>query len=206
MKTIVSPYKGLPPTAWLGKTRQLIAEHPLEPDEIVEVVNESWNAIFSSSIGTKPFRIGVDLFPKPQIMGFFLHELIPLEFQRRYPTLWRAENCASDKDLVYVMNEKMSVEIKTSSHPTKIFGNRSYAQETRTSRGEKKSRSGFYIAVNFGKFTKGGKQPSILRVRFGWLDAADWRGQAAATGQQASLGSGVEKAKLVQLFPKENAI
>jgi hypothetical protein len=162
-----------------------------------------WKDIFESGIGGKPFRIGVNLFPKPQIMGFFLHELIPLEFARRYPGVWRGEADARDKDLVYMPDGSYSVEIKTSSHRSKIFGNRSYAQEARST---KKSKSGYCLAVNFGKFEdkRTGAQPKILRVRFGWLDASDWRGQKAASGQQANLSAEVEESKLLEIFPKWN--
>ena len=78
-----SPYKGKKPNQWLAVTKQLIAKHPLSTKEIKEVVLDSWEEIFRSKIGKKPYRIGKDIFPKPQIMGFFLHEIIPLEFERR---------------------------------------------------------------------------------------------------------------------------
>jgi hypothetical protein len=88
----------------------------------------------------------VDLFPRPQIMAYFLHELIPLEFSDRYPGIWRREETSDEKDLVYIPDQWFSVEIKTSSSNGRIFGNRSYTQETQTI---KKSKSGYYLAVNF---------------------------------------------------------
>ncbi len=185
---------------WRQKTLELIKAHPLDPTEILKVTQAVWEDIFESGIGSKPFKIGTDLFPKPQIMGFFLHELIPLEFIRRYPGQWRGEATARDKDMVYIPDPHFSIEIKTSSHKSKIFGNRSYAQEAK---GNKKSKSGYYMAINFEKFSKGATAiPSLLRVRFGWLDYTDWRGQAAATGQQANLSSEVEDGKLLELFPE----
>ncbi len=110
---------------------------------MVEVVLQSWNDIFDSKLGPKGFQIGKHIFPKPQIMGFLLHELIPLEFSARYPRLWRGEQTASDKDLVYIPDPQYSVEIKTSSDSKNIYGNRSYAQESDSA--GKKSKSGYYL-------------------------------------------------------------
>lgn len=196
-----SPYVGIKKAQWLETTKKLAAKHPLKAQEIVEIVTGAWSSIFRSRVGSKGFRIGRDIFPKPQIMAFFLHELIPLEFAARYPALWRPERTASDKDLVYIPDALFSVEIKASSHRTQIFGNRSYAQERRTS--SKKDKAGFYLAVNFDKFAAPIVRPSIRKIRFGWLDHADWVGQNAATGQQARLAPEVEALKLLTLFESE---
>jgi hypothetical protein len=163
----------------------------------VEVVLSSWDSIFDSAIGTKGFTIGQHIFPKPQIMGFFLHELIPLELQERYPDVWRIDKTGDDKDLVYVPDASFSVEIKTSYHPTQIFGNRSYAQPASTA---KKSKAGFYLAVNFEKFAPTRPRPRIRAVRFGWIDHSDWIAQRAATGQQARLAPIVYQTKLLLLY------
>jgi hypothetical protein len=117
-------------------------------------------------------------------MGFFLHELIPLEIATLHPDEWTGERVASEKDIVYIPDDKYSIEVKTSSNPRRIFGNRSYAQGSTKA---KKSKSGYYLAVNFEKFSKTNKKPRILLIRFGWLDSSDWIGQTAATGQQAHL-------------------
>ena len=190
-----SPYQGLPVEGWEKRTRELIREHPLDTAEIYEVVLKVWEDIFSSGIGSKPFKVGEDLFPRPQIMAYFLHELIPLEFTSRYPGVWRREETAGEKDMVYVPNPKYSVEIKTSSSAKSIFGNRSYAQETGS---PKKSKSGYHLAINFEKFGSS-KRPQIVAVRFGWLDHSDWIGQAAATGQQARLDPNVDRFKLLKI-------
>lgn len=191
---------GLAVSQWQGKTEELVNIHPLDSEEIVEVVLKVWNDIASSSIGSKPFRIGKDIFPKPQIMGFFLHELVPLEFAYRYPKVWRGEKDKSDKDLVCLTETLYSVEIKTSSHKTKIFGNRSYAQKPSVSR---KLKSGYSMAINFEKFSKMGRKPEIRRIRFGWLDHDDWIGQMAASGQQAHLLPEAEKYKLKLMYVLE---
>jgi len=192
-----SPYVGTGPHDWLNITHRLLKKHPLSPKEIVDVVLASWESIFASSIGSKGFKIGVQIFPKPQIMGFFLHELIPLELSARYPGSWQVELSASDKDIVYTPDEKYSVEIKTSSNPRHIYGNRSYAQ---ASSSVKKAKSGYFLAVNFEKFTTNETRPGIKLIRFGWLDSTDWIGQRAATGQQSRLSPEVESSKLLKLY------
>jgi len=194
-----SPYEGLPVAQWERKTRQLITEHPIDPNEIFDVVCQSWDDIFNSAISKRGYKIGVDIFPNPQTIGAFLHEIIALEFASRYPGIWRRDESGAEKDLVYIPNPIYSIEIKTSSSPKSIFGNRSYAQETDS---PKKAKSGYYLAVNFGKFAVRGQinqKPTLSLVRFGWLDHTDWIGQSAATGQQARLDPSVERFKLLKL-------
>lgn len=192
-----SPYYKLPRERWLDRTKELVGAHPLSGKEIVEVTIQAWDDIFKSKIGRKPFHIGKEILPKPQIMGFLLHELIPLEFSERYKGIWRAEKSAKDKDLIYIPDVKYSVEIKTSSSSGKIFGNRSYAQVTESG---KKDKSGYYLAVNFQKFGPEEAPPKLSSIRFGWLDHSDWMGQEAASGQQARLSPDVENFKLLSLY------
>jgi hypothetical protein len=64
----------------------------------------------------------------------------------------------------------------------------------------KKSKSGYYLTVNFQKFSASNKKPRILLIRFGWLDSTDWRGQAAQTGQQASLSWEADNYKLLKIY------
>jgi hypothetical protein len=192
-----SPYKGTASAKWIDITHNLVKAHPLSSKEIVDVVLSTWDSIFESSMGSKGFKIGVDIFPKPQIMGFFLHELIPLELKARYPDLWRTEISPADKDIVYLPDDRYSIELKTSSNPRHIYGNRSYAQDS--SKG-KKAKSGYYLAVNFEKFVDKKSQPRIKMIRFGWIDARDWIGQKAATGQQSRLALDIESFKLIELY------
>ncbi len=215
---IQSPYRGVEKSRWSETTRDLIEAHPLDTSEIVEVVLESWASIFKSKIGVSGFTIGKHILLKPQTMGTFIEQLIALEFESRYPDVWHGERTAEDKDLVYVPDTRFSVEIKTSSSTKKIYGNRSYAQESKVG---KKSKSGYYIAINFEKFSRTTaiplsdtvlpfeessettSLPRIRLIRFGWLDHTDWVGQAAATGQQASLDTYTEQAKLLTLYSLE---
>lgn len=192
-----SPYRNVKSSKWVEVTRQLVKKHPLSIKEIKEITLESWKEIFRSRIGKKPYRIGKEITPKPQIMGFLLHELIALAIEKKYPNKWRREKYTKDKDIIYVPNDIFSIEIKTSSNPTSIFGNRSYAQKSKSN---KKKKSGFYLAVNFEKFQDSINTPRILKIRFGWLDHEDWIGQKAATGQQARLSKENEEKKLLELY------
>ena len=84
------PYEGLPNDRWAAKTEELIAAHPIDTNALVDVVQTAWAAIFETKLGGK-FSIGRDIAPKPQIMGFLLHELIPLELESGLlPVLWTA--------------------------------------------------------------------------------------------------------------------
>ena len=69
-----SPYSRVGIDRWLEVTRKLVEQHPLSRSDIVEIVLDSWRSIFESNLGNRGFRIGTDIFPKPQIMGFLLHE------------------------------------------------------------------------------------------------------------------------------------
>lgn len=61
---------------------------------------------------------------------------------------------------------------------------------------------GYYLAVNFEKFSATVKSPQVGLIRFGWLDSDDWIGQKAATGQQSRLPVEVENFKLLKLHTK----
>ncbi len=195
----VSPYSGKDKSQWKSITEKLINDHPLNENALVDMVQIAWNNIFETSIGRHNLKIGEHIFPKPQVIGFLLHELIPAELAATYPEEWRGEENSADKDIVCVSNGFYSIELKTSSNPTKIFGNRSYAQKP--SQG-KKSKDGFYIAVNFEKFSKKNKKPEILTIRFGWLDHTDWRAQKSESGQQSNLSPETYELKFKTLYLK----
>lgn len=193
-----SPYNGKPQEEWQDITVNLVCNHPLLP-ELADVVLESWNAIFKSKIGD--FYIGKDIFPEPQIMGFFLHDLIALYLSERHQGEYRLGSPHVEKDVHCINDPDLSFEIKTSSNPTQIFGNRSYAQPA--SGNEAKSKDGFMLAVNFEKFTPENTRPQIKLIRFGYLEHSDWIAQSAATGQQARLSPETYRNKFVKLYPQE---
>jgi hypothetical protein len=200
----MSLYDGVAEASWEEITRSLVARHPLDPDEIVEVVLLCWQDIFESSIGRRELRIGADIFPAPQIMATLLHELIPAEFQHRYPDRWRRDTSGADKDLVFVPDAAYSCEIKCSFSANSIYANRSYAQQHSES---KKSRAGYFLGVNFQKFSEDLRErPTITRVSFGWLDWTDWVPQASPTGQQAYLTPAAKRYKMLELWSNKRKL
>src|SRR5260370_10721754 len=178
------PYDGIPPKRWARVTQKLLQKHPLRSGEIVESVLVAWQGLHNTVLGRK-LRVGKDIFPNPQIIGFLLHELIPVEVASRHAGEWRREKGKAEKDLVYIPNPRYSVEIKTSSHPTAIFGNRSYAQRSASGRLSSKARSGYFLTVNFRSAKTADEVGEITRIRFGWLEPTDWIGQSSQTGQQS---------------------
>lgn len=192
----MSYYDKVPVEKWHEVTEKLISEHPLKPDYLVRVTLESWEAILETKIAGH-ISIAKDVKPKPQIMGFFLHEVVAFSIGNDMPNEWRKEISADDKDVVNKGNPHFSFEIKTSSNKNKIFGNRSYAQETQS---DKKKKSGYYLAINFEPFGDTEILPKVRLIRFGWIDHEDWLGQAAASGQQARLSSDVETRKLLTIY------
>lgn len=197
---IISPYHGLPSDQWLQVTQQIVQHHPLDMIELVQIVMESWDDIFLTKIGKSGFSIGKDIYPTPQIMWFLLHEIIPLKLSQKYPKLWKKDASVSDKDLVYIPDPNLSVEIKTSSQKS-LYWNRSYAQESTEA---KKDKSGYYLWVNFQKFSDvdDGVKPEITMIRFWWLDHADWMWQKSATWQQSSLSPEILKNKLISFYKR----
>jgi hypothetical protein len=193
-----SPYFGVEDeNERLTITRNLIAAHPLSGPDVTVTVLTSWDSIFESRLGSG-FHIGREIRPAPQIMGFLLHALIPLELAKHHDG-WRAELDARDKDLVYIPDERYSIEIKTSSHDRQIFGNRSFGVEN-PGRG-KKAKDGYYLAVNFEPWPRDeDRLPRIRMIRFGWLDHSDWVAQAAQTGQQSALPSVVDNTQFLVLY------
>ena len=194
-----SPFEGRMIAYWDAITQQLIDNHPLSEDEIVDIVLEAWDKIMLTRIGGK-LQIGVDVFPSPQIMGNYLHLMIAALLAEKYPNEWRGEIDKSDKDVVYMPDDNYSIEIKTSSQNS-IYGNRSYGQEN-SDNNSGKQKFGFYLAINFEKFTTTNTHPQIKRIKFGWLDHSDWKAQAAATGQNSTLDRDAWNHKLKLLYER----
>ena len=94
--------------------------------------------------------------------------LLAGEMERRLPALWHGTQSKGQKDLVYIPDPNLSIEIKTSGQAGfKVYGNRSYGQKAESELLAKKEKSGFYITVNFfGQI--------LTLIRFGWIDAEDW--------------------------------
>jgi len=196
-----SPYLGKPIKTWQTITNRMVANHPLSEKEIVEVVLKSWDDIFESKIGS--FHIGVEIFPAPQIISFFLHELVAHYLSLEHKRIYRVGVSKTEKDIHHLTDQSFSVEIKASSHKSQIFGNRSYAQPD-SGKGHK-DKSGYYITINFEKFGADvAVRPEITVIRFGYLEHTDWLAQKAPTGQQARLKPEIYKFKLKTLHEKND--
>jgi ScaI restriction endonuclease len=196
-----SPYAGLPEERWLARTEELLADYPAQQGELVDVVLGEWESIFESRLGKLGLRIGEHIFPQPQIMAHYLHEFIPYDLQTRHPGQWRRDSTGADKDLVYVPDNYWSTEIKTSSDRRQVFGNRSYGQPSPDQKKYKKYKSGFYLTVNFEKWSDVmGRLPRVRIIRLGWLDHTDWIPQKSPTGQQSKIKPAAYEGKLVVLF------
>lgn len=196
----MSPYENLPEIQWKETTKRLINDHPLSQDVLISTVLEAWDGILRTKIANE-LQIGIDIFPTPQILGNYLHELIPVFLEKKYPGQWTRDIEKKDKDLVCVTNPYYSVEIKTSSNANNIYGNASYGQED-SANASSKTKDGYYLAINFKKFIPSEKNfiPRIKKIRFGWLDHSDWHSQNASSGQAATISPIVRDNKLLLLY------
>lgn len=195
-----SPYNGRPQSEWAKITRQLVDDYPLSVNDIVDAVLNAWDGILRSKIAEE-LQIGVDILPSPQLMGYYLHELIPIMLERKFPGKWSKGIEKDDKDLVYLPNRYYSTEIKASSKANNIYGNASYGQED-SSNASSKSKDGYYFGVNFEKFDQApsGQKPRIRKIRIGWLDHSDWHSQSAPSGQSATISAAVRDNKLLLIY------
>ncbi|MCG7296771.1 ScaI family restriction endonuclease [Corynebacterium afermentans] len=189
----MNPYEGLEPDEWESRTAQLVLDHPLDMKLVTEVVLESWEDILNTKIAGD-LVFGVDYLPSPQMLGNFLHTVIPIRLGKETGEIWREGVGNVEKDLVCLTDDKFSIEIKTSSSNT-IYANRSYAQPTSVG----KSKDGYYLGINFETF-KTSETPMIKRVKFGWLNHSDWIPQKTPTGQQARISAFTWKNKFIDLL------
>ncbi len=192
-----SPYEGKPVSHWDSITNDLIQKSPLDEKEIVSIVLEAWDKIKLTKIGDE-LQVGIDVFPSPQIMGNYLHLMIAALLEKKHPSVWRREKVKGDKDVVCITDDDFSIEIKTSSQ-NKIFGNRSYGQEN-SDNNSGKEKYGYYLAVNFEKYTDDNLDPIVKQIKFGWIDHSDWKAQRAATGQNSTLDNDAWNHKLKLLY------
>lgn len=196
------PYENVEESEWKSVTERLIEEFPIKMEIIRDIVLDSWDELFTISNATHDFAIGETIFPKPQILGFFLEEIVTQKIHKLDPETWLPDPTGYSKDLENIKEPKYSIEIKTSSSPKNIYGNRSYGQKGDSS---KKSKDGYYLAINFEKFDskKTLKRPEITLIRFGYLNYTDWISQSASTGQQARIPANIESVKLLPIYVKK---
>jgi ScaI restriction endonuclease len=189
-----SPYEGKPEKAWHDITKRLLSLHPLKSEELLAVSKVVWQELWETTVGTGSAAVRLaDLKVPATVVGYFFEVLFCKEMEIRYPGKWRANKTGDEKDLVCVPKQEYSIEIKTSGQlGTRIYGNRSYGQKLVNKQSGKKEKSGYYLTVNFhGRV--------LTYLRFGWIDATDWKPQASPTGQMAGLPKNVYDYKLIPI-------
>ncbi|ERT09825.1 scaI restriction endonuclease family protein [Lyngbya aestuarii BL J] len=192
---LTSPYTGYPEREWSAITTQLIDEFPLSSEVIISTVEEAWKDLYSSSFGDFRLQIGRDIFLPAQAIGVILERLIAVRLAHQNSG-WRGGQTKSEKDIVCTFNDRYSFEIKTSSSKNSFYGNRStgYRSDNRL-----KSRTGYYLIINYKLPKEDNLERKIWKIRFGWIDDQDWVGQNKPTGQQASIASKIAGLKLVTI-------
>jgi len=191
-----SPYAGKPESEWSSITEAVVARFPISANTMVDAVKAAYEDLYLSRIGRSELVIGRDIFLPAQATGVILERLIGIEISKRAAG-WRAGNRKTEKDIVCITDPAYSFEIKTSSSKAGLYGNRStgHLSESRT-----KERTGYYLILNYHLPTEQDPKKGIQNIRFGWIDDADWVGQAEPTGQQASIGAKLAGKKLKTLF------
>jgi hypothetical protein len=190
---MASPYSGKTVTQWAEVTHALVQAHPLTPAIIHDVAQVAWARLWSTRVGGAaqgfPFA---EADPPATVVAYFFEKLFAQELATRFPDVWRG-GCGSEKDLHCLRNEALSVEMKASGQiGYKVYGNRSYGQKLENADAAKKDKSGYYITVNF-------YGQALTLLRFGWIDADDWKPQSASSGQMAGLGDDVYNYKLLPI-------
>lgn len=189
-----SPYDGVPEGQWRGVTERLVQAHPLTHKIIHDAAMISWQRLWATRVGDAATGFALQgMNPTATLVGTFFEKLFAMELANQLPGQWRGGNGGGEKDLVCINDDSKSVEMKSSGQlGTKIFGNRSYGQAAENPDSSKKDKSGYYITINFF-----GQQITLLR--FGWIDASDWKAQRSATGQMAGLPDNVYSSKLLDI-------
>lgn len=191
-----SPYKGIDDSKWLQVTNELVESFPLQPQQLIELVEQAWSDIYASSFGNTDLKIGESIFLPAQATGVIMEKLIAVRLEQLDP-LWRGGVAKTEKDIVRTDNDDFSFEIKTSSSKSGLYGNRSTGHR---SANRTKVRTGYYLVVNYKLPKEDDTDRFIQKIRFGWIDDEDWVGQAKPTGQQASIGAKLAKLKLLTLY------
>ena len=131
---MTSPYRGNPGPSWLATTRRLVDAHPLKPAILREAALSAWAKLWETTLGSGQTSVKLgDLRVPATVVGYFFEVLLARHLQRVAPGLWRGNQSKEEKDLVYLPDPALSVEIKTSGQAGfKVYGNRSYGQKPGT--------------------------------------------------------------------------
>lgn len=178
------------PRHWPAARDRLIDEHPLDLDEIREIV-----LTVCRDLDTEVTH-GVSIFDttmSSSVAGQIIEQAIANHLQES-DSVWRPGE-DPEKDVVHTEKPGYSFEIKVSGQiGDQIYGNRSYAI---SDDGGRKSKSGYYLTVNMHLSEKDlAPSHNPFLIRFGWVDHDDWQAQSADTGQAAKLPDQVYEEKL----------
>ena len=193
---MVSPYKDIKIYNWKSITTKLVDSFPIKKNELKECVEKAFDEYLKITISSLKLQVGKDIFFPAQATGVIIDKLIGTIIIKEKGNEWKSGDKKSEKDVVNTLNDKYSFEIKTSSSKSGIFGNRSMGH-----RSEKKikSRSGYYLVINYKLPKEDDKSLEIYKIRFGWIDDEDWKGQASPTGQQSTISKECKDLKLIEL-------
>ena len=106
---------------WKSITADLLDKNPLNIEEIVEITLDAWERIFQSEICD--LKIGKDIYPNPQMMGYFIETIIASHLSKKYPDIWKHGREKTEKDIVCLTNQDYSIEVKSSSSSKKLSPN-----------------------------------------------------------------------------------
>jgi hypothetical protein len=191
-----SPYANKPLNKWEEITNQLVLQFPVKKHEMRTVVEDSFKDYLNLTISEFKLQVGKDIFFPAQATGVIIQKLITLRLSKLRINTWRDGDKKSEKDVVNIKKNQFSFEIKTSSSKSGIFGNRSMGH---ISKNKTKERSGYYLIINYKLPKEEDKDFQIYKIRFGWIDDGDWKGQNSPTGQQSTISSDCKSYKLVEI-------
>ncbi len=187
-----SPFQARPADQWLRITQRLVKAHPLSLEDIGAAALAAWDLLWCTRVGSGQEAIPLaEIDPPATVVAYLFEKLLAATLAEHFPGQWRGARSKDEKDLVYIPDSRMSIEVKGSGQAgTRVFGNRSYGQKVQDARRARKDKSGYYILFNFSKQT-------LFLLRFGWIDVSDWKPQDAPTGQMAGLQDAVYERKMV---------
>ena len=119
-----SPYSGKPESEWLGITQRPISDHPLKQDVLRDAVIKTWSTLWQTTVGAGETSVRLtDLNVPATVVGYFFEVLLARDLEGREPALWHGTQSKEQKDLVYIPDPNLSIEIKTSGQAGfKVYG------------------------------------------------------------------------------------
>jgi len=191
-----SPYKNKNISEWKSITESLVNSFPIKKNELKKFTEDAFKDYLNITISTSKLQVGKDIFFPAQATGVIIDKLIGNIIRKNKGNQWKSGDKKIEKDVVNTTNDNYSFEIKTSSSKSGIFGNRSMGH---ISKNKIKITSGYYLIINYKLPKENDKSLEIYKIRFGWIDDFDWKGQASPTGQQSTISKECKEFKLLDL-------